>query len=99
MLSALIGPALVFITGIAAPLGLLIGQDSMSYSRMVHFAGHWAGKAFLLAVVALFLFHAVHRIFHSLHDLGVRTGPLAATLCYGGALAGSAAALVALCSL
>lgn len=99
MLSALIGPALVFVTGIAVPLCFLIAKDAMSYSRMVHFAGHWAGRAFLLAVVALFLFHAVHRIFHSLHDLGVRTGLVAATLCYGGALAGSAMALVALLSL
>ena len=70
MLSALIGPALVFVTGIAVPLGFLLGTDAMSYPRMLHFAGNWAGKAFVFAVIALFLWHAAHRIFHSLHDLG-----------------------------
>jgi fumarate reductase subunit D len=92
MLSALIGPALVFITGIAVPLGFLLGKDAMSYPRMLHFAGNWAGKAFVFAVIALFLWHAAHRIFHSLHDLGIRTGTLAGVLCYGGAFAGTATA-------
>lgn len=92
MLSALIGPALVFITGIAVPLGFLLGPETMSYGRMLSFAGSWGGKAFVLAVISLFLWHAVHRIFHSLHDFGLRTGPLAMLACYGGALAGTVAA-------
>ena len=99
MLSALIGPALVFITGIAVPLGFQLGTDAMSYGRMLRFAGNWAGKAFVLAVIALFLWHAAHRIFHSLHDLGLRTGPLAFALCYGTAFAGTAGTLYLLASL
>jgi fumarate reductase subunit D len=86
MLSALLGPMLIFITGIAVPLGLLLPSDLMSYPRMLAFAQHWAGKSFLFAVIALFIWHAVHRIFHSLHDVGIRTGALAKLLCYGGAL-------------
>jgi fumarate reductase subunit D len=86
MLSALLGPMLVFITGIAVPLGLLLPGDLMSYPRMLAFAQHWAGKGFLFAVIALFIWHAAHRIFHSLHDVGIRTGTLAKLLCYGGAL-------------
>lgn len=89
MLSALIGPALVFITGIAVPLGIFLAPDTMNYAHMTAFAGHWAGKAFAFAVLSLFLWHAVHRIFHSLHDFGVRTGAFAKLLCYGGALAGT----------
>ena len=85
MLSALLGPVLVFITGIAVPLGLLLPQDFMSYPRMLSFAQHWAGKAFLLGVITLFIWHAAHRIFHSLHDLGIHTGVVARSLCYGGA--------------
>jgi len=96
MLSALIGPALVFITGIAVPFGLLMDPATMSYARMLQFAGHWAGKAFVFAVVALFMWHAAHRIFHSLHDLGIKTGGLAMAACYGSALAASLAALWAL---
>ncbi len=85
MLSALFGPALVFITGIAVPLGVLLPQGFMSYARMLSLAQHWAGKAFLLGVIALFTWHAAHRIFHSLHDLGIHTGVAARSLCYGGA--------------
>jgi fumarate reductase subunit D len=85
MLSALFGPALVFITGIAVPLGVLLPQGFMNYSRMLSFAQHWAGKAFLLGAITLFIWHAAHRIFHSLHDLGLHTGVVARTLCYGGA--------------
>ena len=86
MLSALLGTALVFITGIAVPLGWPLPPDLLAYPRMLAFAQHGVGKAFLFVVIALFAWHAVHRIFHSLHDLGLRTGALAKALCYGGAL-------------
>jgi fumarate reductase subunit D len=86
MFSALLGPMLVFITGIAVPLGLLLSPDLMSYPRMLAFASHWAGKGFVFAVIALFTWHAAHRAFHSLHDLGIHAGALARLLCYGGAL-------------
>jgi fumarate reductase subunit D len=99
MLSALIGPALVFITGIAVPLGFLLPADSMNYAQMLAFAQHWLGKTFIFAVVALFLWHAVHRIFHSLHDIGIHTGAMAKLVCYGGALAGTLVAAWALLSI
>ena len=86
MLSALLGPMLVFITGIAVPLGLLLPRGLMDYPRMLAFAQHWAGKAFVLAVIALFAWHAAHRLFHSLHDVGIHTGALAKLSCYGSAV-------------
>lgn len=86
MLSALLGTALVFITGVAVPLGWPLPPDLLAYPRMLVFAQHGVGKAFLFVVIALFAWHAVHRIFHSLHDLGLRTGAPAKALCYGGAL-------------
>lgn len=89
MLSALVGPMLVFITGIAVPLGLILPPDAMSWPSMLAFAQHWAGKGFLFAVVALFLWHAAHRIFHSLHDLGVHAGAATKMLCYGLAMLGT----------
>ncbi|MEI6303234.1 MAG: fumarate reductase subunit FrdD [Betaproteobacteria bacterium] len=92
MLSALIGPLLVFVTGIAVPLGLLLPPDTMNYARMLGFAQNWLGKAFLFAVIALFMWHGVHRIFHSLHDIGIPAGTLAKLACYGFALAGTLAA-------
>jgi len=86
MLSALIGAALVFITGLAVPLGWPLPSDLMGYARMLALAQHPIGKAALLVVIALFAWHAVHRIFHSLHDLGWKTGAVAKAACYGGAL-------------
>ena len=97
MLAALIGPALVFITGIVGPSGVVPGL--MSYPNALAFARNGIGKLFLFLVVSLFLWHAAHRIFHSLHDLGVHGGTLTKLLCYGPALAGTVAAAVALLAL
>ena len=87
MLSALLGTALVYITGFAAPLGLPPAAGLFAYSRMAAFAQSWIGKAFLFAVIALFAWHAVHRIYHSLHDVGIHAGMAAKLVCYGTAMA------------
>jgi fumarate reductase subunit D len=86
MLSALLGPMLVFITGIAVPMGSPLPSNLMAYPRMLAFAQNWAGKGFLFVVIALFAWHAAHRIFHSLHDVGIHNGAAAKLVCYGGAL-------------
>ena len=86
VLSALLAPILIFITGIIAPIGLWMPPQALEYSRVLGFAQHWLGKLLVLAVISLFLFHAAHRIYHGMHDIGVHagTGTMAAT--YGGAL-------------
>lgn len=89
MLSALLGPMLVFITGLAVPLGLFLSPGTMSYPRMLAFAQHWIGKGFIFAIIALFLWHAGHRIFHSLHDVGIHAGTGAKLICYGLAMVGT----------
>jgi fumarate reductase subunit D len=86
MLAALFGPVLVLITGIATPLGSALPPGVLSYARMLALARHWWGKGFLFILIALFAWHAMHRIFHSLHDLGIQTGAFAKLACYGGAL-------------
>ena len=91
MLSALIGAVLVFITGIAAPLGILLPREMLSYSRVLAFAQHWTGKGILFVIISLYLWHTAHRIFHSLHDIGVHTGFVAKLICYGVAMAGTVA--------
>jgi fumarate reductase subunit D len=96
MLAALLGPALVFITGLAAPAGWLLPPDYLSYARVQAFTRAVPGKVFALVVVALFAWHAAHRIFHSLHDLGIRSGVVARLACYGGALLVTVLAAVAL---
>jgi len=91
-LAALLGPVLVFITGIAAPAGLALPADALSYERMLALSQHWAGKAALFAVVSLFLWHAVHRIYYCLHDFGLHAGTGAKLLLYGSSFAGTVAA-------
>ena len=86
MLSALFVPMMVFITGIAIPLGILLPADTMSYPKMHAFAQNFIGKGFIFAIIALFLWHAAHRIFHSLHEIGIHAGFGAKLLCYGVAL-------------
>jgi fumarate reductase subunit D len=83
MLAALVGPALVFVTGIAIPAGILMSPDLMRYQRMVGFAHTWVGKIVILAVIVLFLWHAALRIFHMLHDFGIRAGAGAKLACFG----------------
>jgi len=84
MLAGLFGPMLVFITGIAVPLGLLLPANTMSYAKMLAFAQNFVGKAFIFAVIVFMLWHAGHRIFHSLHEIGVHGGFIGKLVCYGG---------------
>jgi fumarate reductase subunit D len=86
MLAALVGAMLVFITGIAVPLGWPLPADFLAYPRALAFAQHWLGKALALAVVSLFAWHAAHRILCTLHDVGIHKGMAAKLTCYGAAL-------------
>ena len=43
----------------------------------------------IFAVIALFMWHAVHRIYHSLHEFGIHAGMGAKLLCYGFAFVGT----------
>ena len=55
MLSALIGTALVFVSGIGVPLALLVSRDLMRYELMLGFTQHWLGKVIVFTVIVLFL--------------------------------------------
>jgi len=91
MLSALVGPALIFITGIAVPLGWM-SRETMSYERMLAVAQHPLGKAALVMLIGLFLFHGLHRMYHCLHDFGIHVGPGRKALFHGAAFVGTLAA-------
>jgi fumarate reductase subunit D len=96
MLAALIAPMLVFITGIAAPTGLLLPADAMSYERMLALAKNGFGKLALLAVVSLFMWHGGLRMYHSLHHLGFHSRTGAKAIIFGIALLATIVAAVAL---
>jgi fumarate reductase subunit D len=86
MLSALVGP------GIVARLL----ADRLDYATASAVAHHFIGKLFLFAIASLFQWHAAHRIFHTIHDFGVKPGIGSWILCYGVALAGTLVAASAL---
>ncbi len=89
MFAAFVTPVMIFVTGIAVPLGLL-GSDALSYERMLALLGNPLGKLVLFVVVFLPLWHAAHRLRMTLHDLGVPAGRLVVAACYGAAGLGSA---------
>ena len=86
MLSALIGVALVFVTGVGVPLSLLVSQDLMQYQNMLGFAQHWLGKIVIFAIIVLFLWHAALRILNMMHDFGFHAGATSRLVCYGATL-------------
>ncbi|HQY72049.1 MAG TPA: fumarate reductase subunit FrdD [Pseudomonadales bacterium] len=96
MLAALVGAMLVYLTGIAGPARIGLPAATMDYAQVLAFARHPASQLVLFGVIALFLWHAAHRIYHSLHDLGVHVGLAAKLACYGSAMAGTLATVVAL---
>jgi fumarate reductase subunit D len=85
MVVAFVLPTLILTTGIIVPLGFA-PESALSYQQTLMFAQNWWGALFIFTVIALPLFHAAHRIYHSLHDLHIH-GPknLMLTLFYGGA--------------
>lgn len=86
LLSALVAPGVV--------IALMSGK--LGYAEVLALARNGLGKAFLFAIASLFLWHAAHRIYHTLHDFGIRPGAGAWLFCYGVALAGTIAAASAL---
>ena len=99
MFASLVGPALVLITGLAVPLAILLPPDAMSYSNMIALFQNIIGKGFLFAVIFLFLWHSAHRIYHSLHEIGIHGGVFAKLCCYGSAFVGTVIAAVSLLSI
>ena len=85
-LAAFLAPVLVLLFLLAA-LGhapILLGN-----SQLHAFAEHWFGKLFFLAVIALFLWHAAHRLRVTLHDFGLRQDWIVAVVLYLVAAAGT----------
>jgi len=83
MLTAFVSPVLILITGILLPLGLL-PADALDYQQLLGLTQNWLVKGILLIIIALPLWHTMHRIFHGLHDVGVHFGhSFFKWLCYG----------------
>lgn len=92
--AALLGTMLVLIIGILVPMGLGFGPDAMHYDSLRSLFGHPLPALGLAVVISLFLFHGAHRIYHTLHDLGIPASKKMMLACYGSAAAGSGVALL-----
>ena len=90
VVASMLAPALVFITGLAVPLGLL-APDALGYERIRALVSSLPGALFLFVVISLLLWHAMHRINHSLHDIGINAGLTGKVLFYGLAFIGTVA--------
>jgi|SRR4051812_44095242 fumarate reductase subunit D len=91
MAAALLVPALLFLFGIAIPLGWV---PTPGHAHLLAVLRNPLTKLILFGLCALSLFHWAHRFRYTLYD-GLQLkdlGPLIVVLCYGGAVAGSVAA-------
>ena len=94
MVGGLLLPAWALVMGVAGPLG--IAGTETSYDHFYAVASHPLGRLVLLAAMALPLWGGAHQLRHLWLDFGgLRSDGLVGSLCYGGALLGSLAAIVA----
>ncbi|MBI4195506.1 MAG: fumarate reductase subunit D [Betaproteobacteria bacterium] len=87
--TAFIMPALVLLVLLAA-FGRV--PDILTYEKLHAFAAQWWGKAVLLGIIFLALWHAAHRLRITLHDVGVRADATVAVAVYAVAAVASVAA-------
>ncbi|MGH3948321.1 MAG: fumarate reductase subunit FrdD [Pseudonocardiaceae bacterium] len=91
MAAALLIPVLLFLFGIAFPLGLLAAPD---HAHLLSVVRNPITVLVVLGLCVLALFHWAHRFRYTLqHGLRLKKlGAVIAVLCYGGALVGSVVA-------
>jgi len=80
-LSALFLPALLVLTGIAIPLGIL----SPTYEGLQSLMSPWYSRLLVFGIVSLSMFHWAHRFRFTLHE-GLQLHPYDKTIaifCYG----------------
>jgi fumarate reductase subunit D len=96
MLAALVGPALVMMTGLVVPTGVGNSTTITDYAHAIAFAQHPFGKLVLLAVISLFGWHGAERIYLTLKDMHLGPKFTLAWLSYGSAGAVTLATTAAL---
>jgi fumarate reductase subunit D len=96
VLAAVVLPVLVFLFALAVPLGWVSTPDHAQLRAIV---GNPLTFLVLLGMFVVLLVHSAHRFRYTLYDgLQIKAKRTVATLCYGGALVGSIAAIVVLVS-
>jgi fumarate reductase subunit D len=92
VVAALVLPILLFLFGVAFPLGWLTAPP---VTQLVAVIAHPLTRLALIVVCTLSFVHAAHRFRYTLYDgLQIKhLNELIALLCYGGAIVGSAASV------
>lgn len=89
MVSAMVFPVLIIITGIVVPSGLM-GDETLNFDRVYTGVSNTLIKLILFGVIVLPLFHWAHRFRFTLVDIGLK--PLSTIIsffCYGTAIVGT----------
>jgi fumarate reductase subunit D len=85
-LAAFLAPVLALLFLLAA---LGHAPHLLDYSQLHAFAANGFGKLVAFGIIALFLWHAAHRLRVTLHDFGVRRDGVVALVVYGVAAIGT----------
>jgi len=89
VVAAFLVPVLIFLTGIAWPLGW-ISADTLEYAKLQALLSNPLARIICFIIISLPLFHWAHRFRYTLIDLGVKSlHTLIAVLCYGAAIVGT----------
>ncbi len=96
VIAALVGPALVIMTGLVAQTDAGFSPAALNYVHAIAFARHPLGKLLLLAIISLFAWHGAERIYLTLKDMHLGPKLRLAWLSYGSAGAVTLAAIAAL---
>ncbi|MBU2896936.1 fumarate reductase subunit FrdD [Vibrio hepatarius] len=78
---AMITPVTILVLGVLVPMGI-IESNTLSYDRVQTFASSLIGGLFIIATLALPMWHAMHRIHHGMHDLKIHAGLIGKIACY-----------------
>ena len=90
VVAALLVPVHILVQGLAVPLAW-IDPGTLAYERMQALIASPLVKVYLMVLLVMPLYHAAHRIRFTLYELGIRAHMPVAVVCYGVALAGTAA--------
>lgn len=87
MTVAIILPALLIIMLAAGLTSPDLNSGLLNFEQVKGMLGNWLVTLILFGINATVFFHAFHRIYHTLHDVGIHTTKLHWFVMYGGAAA------------
>ncbi|HRF63329.1 MAG TPA: fumarate reductase subunit D [Candidatus Competibacter sp.] len=94
--TAFITPVLVLLTLFAA---MRFSPGMFTYEHLHALAANWLGKLIIFGIVTLSLWHAAHRLRVTVHDFGVRSDLVVATIVYMIAAIGTVSTIFSLLSI